>query len=122
MIERAVIFDRLRRMRCGSCGCEWDVNANWLHQFDQGDEECPNCGTDCQVENRPDFWVPPDDPLFEDALVRSTYWYHTSTHSNWPDRAFDPASRLTDRTKQRFQRIRPDGRALERWAEGPQFT
>lgn len=118
MIELAVDFERLRGMRCGSCRYEWHAKAEWLGRFNQGDEACPECGTDCQVEERPNFWAARDDPSNDDSKVRDTYWYHTSVHANWPDRAFDPTARLTDGTKQRFQRIGSDGRALERWAEG----
>jgi hypothetical protein len=89
-----------------------------LDRFNQGDEACPECGTDCQVEERPNFWAAHDDPSYDDSKVRDMYWYHTSTHANWPDPAFDPTARLTDRTKQRMQNIGTDGRALKRWAKG----
>lgn len=118
MIERVVNFERLRGMRCGSCKYEWQVQDEWLDRFHQADEACPECRTDCQVEERPDFWVVQDDSSYEDSNVRDVYWYHTSTHANWPDRTFDPTARLTDETKQRFQDIGTDGRALERWAQG----
>lgn len=117
VIERAVNFERLRRMRCGVCMHEWQVNDEWLDRFHQADEVCPKCGTDCQVEDRPDFCAARDDPSYCDGNVRSTYWYHTSTHANWPNRVFDPTARLTDETKQRFESIGSDGRALERWAK-----
>ncbi|WP_156037201.1 hypothetical protein [Arthrobacter sp. UNC362MFTsu5.1] len=118
MIERAVNFERLRGMRCGSCKYEWQAHDEWLDRFHQADEACPECRTDCQVEERPDFWVVQDDSLYDDSKVRDVYWYHTSTHANWPDRTFDPTARLTDETKQRFQDIGTDGRSLERWAQG----
>ena len=118
VIERVVDSKRLRGMRCGSCRYEWHANAEWLDRFDQGDEACPECGADCQVEERPNFWAVQDDPSYDDSKVRDTYWYHTSTQANWPDRAFDPTARLTDITKQRMQNIGTDGRALERWAKG----
>lgn len=117
MIERKVNFERLRGMRCGSCSYEWKTNDEWLDLFNQGEETCPSCGTDCQVEERPNFWAPQDDPSYDDTNVLATYWYHTSTHSNWPDPSFDHIARLSDQTKQRYQRISTDGRALERWAQ-----
>lgn len=116
MIERAVDFERLRGMRCGSCSYVWHANAEWLDRFDRGDEACPACGTDCQVEERPNFWAEQDDPSYDDSKVRETYWYHTSTHANWPARAFNPTAALTDITKRRMQKIGTDGRGLERWA------
>lgn len=109
-------FNRPRRLRCGSCRHEWHANAEWLDRFHQGDEVCPSCGTDCQVPERPDFWVVQNDPLRNDTKVRETFWYHTSTHANWPDRAFNPTAGFNDVTKQRMQRIGTDGGALERWA------
>ncbi|WP_224049915.1 hypothetical protein [Arthrobacter sp. NicSoilB4] len=118
MIERAVNFERPRGMRCGSCKYEWQTDDEWLDRFHQADEACPECRTDCQVEERPDFWVVQDDSSYDDSKVLDVYWYHSSTHANWPDRTFDPTARLTDETKQRFQHIGTDGRALERWAQG----
>lgn len=116
VIERAVNFERLRRMRCGSCRHEWQANAEWLDRFHQGNEACPECGTDCQGEDRPDFCASQDDSSYDDSKVRDTYWYHTSTYANWPDRTFDPTARLNNETEQRFQRFGSDGRALDRWA------
>lgn len=84
MIERVVDFRRLRNMRCRSCRHEWQVDAEWLDRFHQADEACPVCGTDCQTEDRPDFWVAGEDPAFDDSTVRETYWYHSSTHGDWP--------------------------------------
>ena len=118
VIERVVAFDRPRRMRCGSCNFEWDVDAEWLYRFDRVEEACPSCGTDCQVEDRPDFWFSPDDPLHEDSRVRETYWYHTSTYVNWPQRAFDPTIRSTDTTNPKYQHVKSGELAPGRWAQG----
>lgn len=116
MTEKAVNFERLRRMRCGSCRHEWRVTAQWLDRFNQALEACPNCGTDCQGEDRPDFCAEPIDPSHDDSIVRELYWYHSSTHENWPDKDFDPAGRLTDVTKQRMEEIGSRIGAVERWA------
>lgn len=116
VIERLVDFERLRWMRCGSCGHEWHVDSEWLWHFEQGDEACPTCGTNYEPLDRPDFWASPDDPSHDDAKVRGSFWYHTSAHSNWPDRAFDPTAGLTEVTKRRFHRSWGDGHGLERWA------
>ncbi|MBP8881610.1 MAG: hypothetical protein KBF43_12895 [Dermatophilaceae bacterium] len=43
----------------------------------------------------------------------STYWYHSSTHANWPDKNFDPAADFTDVTKRRFEDM---GLSVEDWA------
>lgn len=102
-------------MRCGSCRHEWPVTAEWLDRFNQGLVACPNCDTDCQGEDRPDFCVDPDEPMRDDAALRSVYWYHSSTHENWPDRDFNPASDLTDVTKQRMEATSGQG-AVDRWA------
>ncbi|MFC9335925.1 hypothetical protein [Arthrobacter sp. NPDC057009] len=116
MIERAVDFERLRWMRCGTCSNEWRAHAEWLSRFHQGHERCPKCGTNCEAERRPDFWAAQDDPSHDDSTVLDTFWYHTTTHANWPDRAFNPTANLTDVTKRRLQAIGADGRGLERWA------
>ncbi|MEN2744636.1 hypothetical protein [Sinomonas halotolerans] len=116
MIERTVNFSRLRWMRCGTCSNEWQANDEWLERFHEGDEPCLKCGTNCESEERPDFWTAQDDPAHGDSVVRDTFWYHTSTHANWPDREFDPTASITDITKRRLQQIRPDGTGLERWA------
>lgn len=105
-------------MRCGSCRHEWQVNADWLDRFNQGEETCPVCGTDCQVEDRPNFWVAQNDRSRDDSKLRDMYWYHSSTHSNWPNRLFDPTAELTEVTKQRMRQMGSDDGALERWAEG----
>ncbi len=115
MIERAVDFRRLRNIRCRSCRHKWLVDAEWLERFHQADEVCPVCGTDCQAEDRPDFWVAREDPSYDYSTVRESYWYHTSTHANWPNRAFDPATEFTEVTKLRMQKASSDGRGLERW-------
>lgn len=103
-------------MRCGSCRHEWRVSAEWLDRFNQALEACPDCGTDCRSEDRPDFSAEQDDPSHDDSTVRELYWYHSSTHANWPDRDFDPTAPLTDITKQRMQTMGYGSRGLVRWA------
>lgn len=104
-------------MRCGSCRRVWRVNAEWLNLFDQALESCPDCGTDCQSEDRPNFCAEQDDAAHDDSLVRELYWYHSSTHANWPAKDFDPTALLTDVTKQRMRAVGCGGGGLERWAE-----
>ena len=70
VIERAVDFERLRWMRCGTCSNEWHANAEWLNRFHQRDEAFPKCGTNCETEGRPDFWAAQDDPSHVDSKVR----------------------------------------------------
>ncbi len=108
---------RRRRMRCGSCGHEWHVTAEWIDRFNQALETCPACGTDCQREDRPDFCVVPDDPLHNDDVTREHYWYHSSTHNNWPDKDIDPAAGLTEITKRRMEATSGAPGAVERWAD-----
>ncbi|RFA06626.1 hypothetical protein B7R21_19275 [Subtercola boreus] len=50
--------------------------------------------------------------------MREMSWYHTSTEPNWPARALDPISRLTEVTKERMRAVGSDGKSFERWAEG----
>lgn len=116
MIERPVDFERLRYMRCGTCAHEWEADADWLERFDTGDESCPNCGTDCTSEDRPNFWVRPQDPVHDDNTVRDLYWYHSSTHAVWPDRDFDPAEQFTEEGRRRMEHDGLFPGAVERWA------
>jgi len=116
VIERAVNFERQRRLRCGGCSHEWLVTAEWLDRFNRALEACPECGTDCQGEDRPDFCARPEDTLHDDSTVREFYWYHSSTHENWPDEDFDPAANLTEVSKRRMETMVGRG-AVERWAK-----
>ncbi|OCW84107.1 hypothetical protein A8M60_11950 [Nocardia farcinica] len=93
-------------MRCRTCSHEWDVDADWLERFDNMEEPCPGCGTDCTSEDRPDFWVRPHHPALDDDTVRGTYWYHSSTHAVWPDKDFDPSAQLTDVCRQQMEASR----------------
>lgn len=102
-------------MRCGSCRHEWQVTAEWIDRFNQALEACPACDTDCQGEDRPHFCVKPDEPMLDDDTARKRYWYHSSTHANWPDKEFDPAAQLTDETRRRMEAMSKSG-AVERWA------
>lgn len=104
-------------MRCGFCRHEWRVNTAWLDRFIQALESCPECATDCQSEDRPNFCAEQNDPAHDDSSVREIYWYHSSVHSNWPNRNFDPTVKLTEVTKQRMRAMSSDGGGLERWAE-----
>lgn len=104
-------------MRCGRCLNEWSVDDEWVDRFDQGEEPCPRCGIDCQDEDRPRFWARPGDLSNDDSFVRSAYWFHTSTHADWPSVDFDPASGFTEETKRRMRALDSDGRALERWTQ-----
>jgi len=113
VIERAINFERPRRMRCGSCRHEWHVTAEWLDRFNQALEGCPACDTDCQGEDRPDFCADPEDPSLDDAATRKFSWYHSSTHQSWPNRNFDPAALLTDVTKRRMEAMCS---GVEAWA------
>lgn len=112
MMERPIDFERLRYMRCGTCSHEWGVDAEWLDRFDDSDESCPECGTDGTSEHYPTFWVRPQDPAHDDDAVRNMYWYHSSTHSVWPDKDFDPAAQFTDQGRQRMEEsVGPGGLA-----------
>jgi hypothetical protein len=102
-------------MHCGSCGHEWPVSAEWIDRFNQALETCPACGTDCRGEDRPNFCVVPDEPLHNDGLTREHYWYHSSTHSNWPDKDFDPAAGLTEITKRRMEATSRAPGAVAHW-------
>ncbi|GAC1381846.1 MAG: hypothetical protein NVSMB48_10740 [Marmoricola sp.] len=103
-------------MRCGSCNHLWPVDADWIEDFNEGVSGCPACGTDCRSGTRPDFWADPDDPAHSDSAVRDFYWYHSSTHENWPDHNFNPAASLSETTKRRMESMGSGVGAVEQWA------
>lgn len=115
MIERSIDFSRLRRMRCGRCGHETEVSDQWIHSWEQGQQRCAQCGIDCTEEDRADYVAHPADPALTPADVTGMYWYHTSTHANWPDTNFDPIASLTEETKARMESMTGPG-AVARWA------
>lgn len=43
--------------------------------------------------------VDPSDPVLDDDRVAQFFWYHTSTHANWPVKDFDPSADLTSATR-----------------------
>ena len=104
-------------MRCGTCRHEWSVNEEWLDRFTRALESCPGCGTDCQSEDRPNFCAGQDDAAHDDSLVRELYWYHSTTHADWPNGDFDPTAVLTHTTKELMGDPGCGGGGLERWVE-----
>ena len=100
-MERAVDFDRDRRMRCGACAEEWTVDLPWLERWTQGDEACPACGTTCEAEHAARFTVRADDPALDLGAAKQLAWYHTSTHLNWPP-TINFAATLDPVTKRRM--------------------
>ncbi|WP_052357481.1 hypothetical protein [Leifsonia aquatica] len=53
-----------------------------------------SCGTGCQSEQPPEFAEAPDDLALDENVTRDLFWYHSSTHPDWPDRDFDPMAEL----------------------------
>jgi hypothetical protein len=98
-MERDIDFDRDRLMRCGHCGHEFVADLEWIGRWEQGHEQCPGCGVDCQEEDAPGVFADPTDPVLDDAYARRVFWYHTSTHPDWPAKDFDPAANLTAETR-----------------------
>jgi len=101
-MERQIDFSRDRHMLCGSCNQRFLVDLNWLHRWGQGWEKCPGCSLTCEHEDAPRVTIDPADSALDDDLVARLFWYHTSTHPNWPPKNFDPAARLTAETRQRM--------------------
>lgn len=99
MMERPIDFTRDRRMACPKCASEWVVTLDWIDRWDQAREKCPGCGATCEKEHAPRVTVDPSDPALRGDDVPLFFWYHTSTHANWPARTIDPAARLTTQTK-----------------------
>lgn len=110
-MERSVDFNRDRRMACRQCGREWTVDLEWVERWNQGDEECPGCGTTCEAENAAQFTVREDDPALDHGVTTQLAWYHTTTYPDWPP-TIDFAASLTDDTR----RMMGGDEAVERWA------
>lgn len=89
-------------MLCAGCSHRFVVDLGWIDRWEQGDEKCPGCDLTCEHEDAPRVTVSPGDPALGDERVGQFYWYHTSTHSDWPNKDFDPAADLTHETRMRM--------------------
>ncbi|MBD8518894.1 hypothetical protein [Plantibacter sp. CFBP 8804] len=98
-MDRPVNFDHDRQMLCQCCGHGWTVTLHWIERWDESKEACPGCGVTCEAEDAPRVTVDPDDAALIDEAVPTLFWYHTSTHDDWPRRSIDPAARLTATTR-----------------------
>lgn len=98
-MERTIDFWRGRRMRCHTCTHEFVVDLDWIDRWEQTREKCPSCGLTCEDEDAVDVTVDPGDSALDPGKVAQFFWYHTSTHPDWPSRNFDPAAGLTRATR-----------------------
>lgn len=89
-------------MLCRGCGHHFVADLHWFDRWEQNGEKCPGCGLTCEHEEAPRVTVDPDDPALDDERVAQFFWYHTSTHPDWPSRDFDPAAGLTAETRLRM--------------------
>lgn len=89
-------------MLCGSCQHGFRIDLDWIDRWEQAEETCPGCGLTCEHEDAPRVTVDPGDPALDDYRVTQYFWYHTSTHPDWPARNFDPAGVLTLETRRRM--------------------
>lgn len=101
-MERRIDFSRERHMHCRGCGHRFVVDLDWIDRWEQSEEECPGCGLTCEHEDAPRVTVDPDDPALDDERVPELFWYHTSTHPDWPAQDFDPAAGFTAETRMRM--------------------
>lgn len=97
-------------MRCGNCGHEFVVQSIWMDRWEQGEEECLGCNLTCEHENAPRVTVDPKDSALDDDRVAQFFWYHTSTHPDWPAKNIEPADPKTSWDEQVAARQR--GNAL----------
>lgn len=93
--ERAIDFNRLRTMRCGSCGQVFKLNCVRLENWYLGNEVCPECGLDGTKTESVGPYIDENDPVLNDAQLPLVYWYHSSLNPNWPDGDLDPVEQLT---------------------------
>lgn len=94
-MDRPIDFSRDRYMICGNCSHRFCVSLDWIDSWVQGNDLCPGCGLTCEHENAPRVTLDPDDVALDRDLVPSLFWYHSSTHQDWPRSDFDPAAELT---------------------------
>lgn len=92
-------------MLCGVCGHQWFADLEYLERWSQAKESCEQCGTDCEDENGARPTVVPDDPVLVDADVPRLSWYHTSTHADWPSKAYEPTAGWTEQVRRRTGRM-----------------
>lgn len=102
LTDRPVDVYRDRSTRCAACGHEQRFDPEWFVRGECQGELCPGCGVDCTEEKATRVIFEPDDPALDDSLLPRVSWWHTSTYEDWPSRDFNPASRLTDVTRQRM--------------------
>lgn len=88
---------------------------DWSRRFEEQLVGCPGCGTTCDNEHRPIYVASTQSPFQRDNYVREVYWYHTSTHANWPDQSYDPEATLDDPSRRRMESQIGTG-AVQRWA------
>lgn len=112
-MERPINFCRDRRLRCGRCGHEFVVDLEWIDRWERAREQCPGCGVDCQVQDVPVVAIDAANPVLDDAYALRSFWYHTSTHSDWPVEDYAPAA---DFTPEMRARMGGDAR-VKAWAE-----
>lgn len=101
-MERPVDFSRDRDMLCANCTRQFRVSLDWISRWEQGHDECPGCGLTCEHEDAPKVTVDSDDPALDASRVPDLFWYHSSTHSDWPPVDLDPASGLDPETVARM--------------------
>lgn len=112
VMERQINFLRLRHMLCGSCDHQFVVDLEWIERWEQGCERCPGCGLTCEYKDSPEVTVDPADLVLDKARVAEVFWYHTSTHLDWPSQGYDPTEGLTAE----HRLVMGGDRGVELWA------
>ncbi|MDE1656472.1 MULTISPECIES: hypothetical protein [Actinomycetaceae] len=115
MIDREVDFMRSRYMRCEKCGWKWKASDEWLGKFFHRQEgQCPECGARHLEENaylRVDG--DPKDAARNVSKLTSLYWYHTSTHPDWPKKVYCPREEWSPEFREIMKQEQPDAGSVE---------
>lgn len=114
-MERPINFARDRDLLCVGCGHRFRVSLDWIDSWKQGGEVCPGCGLTCEHEDAPKVTVDPNDVALDRDLVPSLFWYHSSTHQDWPRTDFDPAAALDSATRNRLKKMVSE-QSVDSWA------
>lgn len=114
-IERPVDFSKHRILLCKNCKYRAAFPHSWIDLWEQGKETCPSCRIESSHQRRAVYDWDHSDLITDISKVLNLNWYHTTTHTNWPDPHFDPAEKLTSNAKNYMRNSTGNPHAVEEW-------
>ena len=113
-IERPIDFSKPRVLRCRCCGHRATFKHTWIERWKQGKEGCPQCGITSDNPESAVYDWDFSDLVSDDQTVLKLNWYHTTTHSVWPNPNFDPEAGLSTVAKEGMRKS-GNPNAVENW-------